>query len=133
MEELIPDHVYSHRLGTGDTEAIFLAALADGLDEDPAGAVACTLARVQALMLRTGSRHALCFAAAHSDGHTLTCFRWPSDTKPPSLYWRERNGNVIVVSEPLDARRADWRPIAPNHLLVARRDVAVEVRAFDAQ
>jgi glutamine amidotransferase len=131
MEDLIPDHLYSHRLGTGDTEAIFLAALADGLEEEPVAAVARTLGRVRALMLAAGSRQALRFAAAHSDGQTLTCFRWSSDAKPPSLYWRVQNGSVIVVSEPVDARPGDWRLIAPNHVLVARRDAAVEVRAFD--
>lgn len=52
IQELIPDRLYSHRLGTGDTETIFLSALADGLKEDPVGAVARMLARVHALMLR---------------------------------------------------------------------------------
>jgi glutamine amidotransferase len=132
MEELIPDHLYGHRLGTGDTEAIFLAALADGLEQDAVGAMARTLGRVSTLMRRAGSRQALRFAAAHSDGHTLTCFRWSTDAKPPSLYWRAEAGSVIVVSEPVDARHDDWHPIAANQVLIARPGAAVEVRPFDA-
>ena len=59
-------------------------------------------------------------------------FRCSSDTKPPSLYWREQNGSAIVVPEPVDARGADWRLIAPNHVLVARQHAAVQVHALDA-
>jgi glutamine amidotransferase len=133
MEALIPDPLYNHRLGTGDTEAIFLAALADGLGEDPIGAMARTLGRVQALMDGAGSTQALRFAAAHSDGETLTCYRWSSDARPPTLYWRAQDGGVIVVSEPVDSRRADWHPIAPNHVLLARAGQPVEVRPFPVE
>jgi glutamine amidotransferase len=133
IEEMIPDALYAHRLGTGDTEAIFLAALADGLDQDSVGAMARTLGRVQALMHAAGSTQALRFAAAHSDGETLTCYRWSSDARPPTLYWRAQQGGVIVVSEPVDARRDDWRPIATNHVLLARAGQPVEVRPFQVE
>ncbi len=130
IEELIPDDLYGSRLGTGDTEAIFLAALADGLERDPVGAIGRTLERVLALMVAAGSRQPLRFAAAYSDGERLICFRWSSDARPPSLYWRQHQGNVIVVSEPVDARPEEWRAIAPNHVLIASRHAAAELRAF---
>ncbi|MBU8543247.1 MULTISPECIES: class II glutamine amidotransferase [Roseomonadaceae] len=131
MEALIPDTLYEHRLGTGDTEAIFLAALADGLAEDAVGATARTLGRVLGLMRDAGSTQALRFAAAQSDGTALTCFRWSSDGRPPSLYWRRVAGNVLVVSEPVDERSAGWVPIAPNHVLVARPGGEVRVLPFE--
>ena len=131
IEEMIPDALYASRLGTGDTEAIFLAALADGLDEDPIGAMTRTLGRVLALMQGAGSTQPLRFAAAHSDGETLTCYRWSSDARPPTLYWRQAAEGVLVVSEPVDARRDDWHPIACNHVLTARAGQRVEVRPFD--
>ncbi|MGK7866071.1 class II glutamine amidotransferase [Falsiroseomonas sp. E2-1-a20] len=130
IEELIPDRLYEHRLGTGDTEAIFLAAMADGLAEDPVGALSRTLGRVLALMRQAGSTQPLRFAAAQSDGTTLTCFRWSSDRRPPSLYRRRVVGNVLVVSEPVDERNAGWQPVAANHVLVARPGAAVEVMPF---
>jgi glutamine amidotransferase len=102
IESLIPDELYDHRLGTGDTEALFLAAMADGLDRDPLGAMARTLGQVLGMMKAAGIRQPLRFAAAHSDGETLTCCRWSSDAKPPSLYVRSSAGNVMVVSEPVD-------------------------------
>ena len=35
LEALIPDELYDRRLGTTDSEAIFLLAIANGLGEDP--------------------------------------------------------------------------------------------------
>ncbi|NKC31056.1 class II glutamine amidotransferase [Falsiroseomonas selenitidurans] len=130
MEAMIPDGLYEHRLGTGDTEAIFLAAMADGLAEEPVGAMGRTLGRVMGLMRDAGSSQPLRFAAAHSDGTALTCFRWASDDRPPSLYWRRVADSVLVVSEPVDERSAGWQKLAPNHVLVARPGAAVEVRPF---
>src|SRR5918997_783073 len=54
IEELIPDEFYDHRLGTGDSEAIFLAALAEGLPDDPIPAMARPLRRVRHLMDAAG-------------------------------------------------------------------------------
>jgi glutamine amidotransferase len=130
IEALIPDDLYAHRQGTGDTEALFLAALAAGLAEDPVGATARTLGRVLGLMAAAGTRQPLRFAAAHSDGETLTCFRWSSDSRPPSLYWRQGSRGVMVVSEPVDERGAGWQPIPPNAVLVAKPEAPVEIRPF---
>ncbi|EFH11683.1 class II glutamine amidotransferase [Pseudoroseomonas cervicalis] len=130
IESLIPDELYVHRQGTGDTEALFLAALADGLAEEPVAAMARTLGRALALMREAGSRQPLRFAAAHSDGEVLTCFRWSSDSHPPSLYYRQGCGGVMVVSEPVDAREAGWQVIPPNAVLVARMGQPVALRPF---
>src|SRR3712207_8568576 len=39
LEATIPDALYDARLGTTDSEAIFLAALANGLEENPVAAM----------------------------------------------------------------------------------------------
>jgi glutamine amidotransferase len=131
IEALIPDELYDHRLGTGDTEALFLAALADGLAEDPLGAMARTLGRVVAMMRASGSSQPLRFAAAHSDGQGLTCYRWSSDGRPPTLYAREEADRVVIVSEPVDRDGPGWRPIPPNHALLARPGAPARVVPFD--
>lgn len=130
IEALIPDTLYAHRQGTGDTEALFLAALADGLEEDPVGAMARTLGRVLALMREAGSRQPLRFAAAQSDGEGMTCYRWSSDERPPSLYYREASCGVMVVSEPVDERGAGWQPIPPNAVLRVREGRPAELLPF---
>lgn len=109
VEALIPDDLYPVRGGTTDSEAIFLVALGMGLAEDPLGALARTLKTIRALMEEAGIGEALRFTAMVSDGERIVATRWACDGKPPSLYWRETPGGVIVVSEPLDSDRAGWR------------------------
>ena len=133
IEELIPDALYAERQGTGDTEALFLAALADGLAEDPAGAMARTLGRVLDLMRRAGTTQPLRFAAAHSDGEQLTCFRWSSDRFPPSLYYRQEPGRIVVLSEPVDEPGPHWCVVPPNTVLTVRRGEPAQLAPFMAE
>jgi len=108
VEALIPDDVYAARAGTSDSEAIFLAALGAGLEQDPAGALRDVLDRVKRIMLAAGIAEPLRFTAAITDGDTLWAFRWSCDQKPPTLYYKERPGGLLLVSEPIDDERAGW-------------------------
>ena len=47
-----------------------------------------------------------------------------------SLYYRESGGNVVVVSEPLDAERAHWTPVPPGHMLRAPAGEPVSLEPF---
>jgi len=49
----------------------------------------------------------------------LRAFRWASDARPPSLYWRQKNGAFLVVSEPLDEERVCWQEVPPGCALTA--------------
>jgi glutamine amidotransferase len=92
--------------------------------------MARTLGRVAGMMQEAGCRQPLRFAAAHSGGRTLTCYRWSSDRRPPTLYVREE-ADRVVVSEPLDRAGPGWRPIPPNHALVARAGSAARTVPFE--
>jgi glutamine amidotransferase len=128
IEAMIPDELYGARLGTTDSEAIFLAALAQGLAEDPLGAMARTLGTVRALMAKADVREPLRFTAALTDGDDLYAFRWACDGYPPSLYFRETEGGLTVVSEPIDGRSEGWREVPKGCTLVARagRPLAIQ-------
>ena len=76
LEALIPDAFYDGRRGSTDSEAIFLLALANGLADDPVGAMAQTLATVRDLMQAAGIGEPLRFTALLTDGETLTAYRW---------------------------------------------------------
>ena len=67
--------------------------------------MAATLHAVHGLMLKAGLREALRFTACLTDGTDLYAFRWASDGRAPTLYWRQTDGNLVVVSEPLDGDR----------------------------
>ena len=110
VDALIPDALYPCRRGNGDSEVIFLAALARGLAEDPVGAMTATLGDVRTIMREAGVDKPLRFAAIHADGERLRCYRWASDGRPPSLYWRREAGGRIVASEPFD-EGADWMAV----------------------
>ena len=116
VDALIPDGLYAHRRGNGDSEVIFLAAMARGLDADPVGAVAATLGEILGVMRAAGVTKPLRFAAVHADGASLRCFRWSSDGRDPSLYWRDEAAGCVVVSEPFDAA-AGWRAVPPGSVL----------------
>ena len=124
VEAMIPDALYQHRVGTTDSEAIFLAAFAEGLEHDPVRAIAATLGRIVALQRTAGIAEPLRFAACISDGVNIWAFRWSSDAFPPSLYVRARPEGTVVVSEPVDAARDDWREVPKFGYVAIRKGEA---------
>ena len=128
IDGLIPDTLYDSRLGTTDSEALFLIALSLGLADEPVSAMARTLQLVHGLMGQAGIDEPLRFTAAYTDGADLFAYRWASDGRPPTLYYRESGGNLLVVSEPIDDRGRGWQEIPRGCCIVARagRGVAVE-------
>jgi glutamine amidotransferase len=130
IEALIPDDLYLQRGGTTDTEAIFLAALAEGLEMDPVRAVASTLAKVRAEMVRADVREPLRFTAALTDGSHLWAFRWSSDHRPPSLYYRQDANGLVVVSEPIDEDASAWNAVPANMSLSAGPSGSPVLSAF---
>lgn len=131
LEALIHDDFYANRLGTTDSEAMFLAALSDGLMEDPVGAIARTLARVHALMREAGVEDALRFTAALTDGETLYAFRWASDAKPATLYLRRTDEATLIVSEPLDRSQEGWQGIGSACAVTARPGRETVIQGLD--
>ncbi|MEI7447341.1 MAG: class II glutamine amidotransferase, partial [Burkholderiales bacterium] len=117
IEGLIDDRVYDARQGTSDSEAIFLAALSAGLDDDPAAAFSGVLGTVLELQRAQGIRAPLRFAACYTDGRTLHAFRWASDDRSPTLYLRRLGDGLLVVSEPYDDERDAWEAVPSGHAL----------------
>lgn len=121
IEHEIPDDVFHHRLGTTDSEAIFLLMLANGLEVDPAGAVHRALRIVEGHMLEAGITEPLRFTAAFTRGDRVYAVRYATDAAPPTLYtrpMRDREG-MLIVSEPLDDVRDGWIEVPPQHLITA--------------
>ncbi|KAB0679425.1 class II glutamine amidotransferase [Aureimonas leprariae] len=132
MDALIPDDLYAARKGTSDSEALFLAAVGQGLDRDPVGAIARTLRDIVALARDAGEAdEPLRFAAVHTDGETLHAYRWASDGNPPSLYCREEGEGIVVASEPCDEGSGFWTPVPSGTLLTVERRSGARLRMFD--
>ena len=113
---MIPDALYPHRKGATDSEALFLAAVAEGLDDDPKGAMERAAARFIGLARAKGTLPYLRLTGALSDGKRLFAMRYSTDEKAPTLYhrWSETRGGRAVVSEPLETGEADWQELPAN-------------------
>jgi predicted glutamine amidotransferase len=120
VEALIPDELYQSRIGTTDSEAVFLAILGAGGDRDPIGATTHILSLLADMVRASGSADPVRFTSALTDGRDLYAFRFCTNETANSLYFREAAGNVVVVSEPLDQDRAGWTMVPPGYVVIAR-------------
>ncbi len=110
-EMMIPDALYGARKGATDSEALFLVALAAGLDRDPCAALQKAAGQFIALAKIKGALPHLRLTAALSDGKHLYALRYATDDAAPSLYyrWSQTLGGTEVVSEPLSD--GDWHEV----------------------
>jgi predicted glutamine amidotransferase len=129
VETLIPDKLYPARIGTTDSEAIFLAIMGAGMD-DPVAATEKTLARLTDFVNENGAADRLRFTAALSNGHDLFAFRYAVNDRANTLYYRESEQGIVVVSEPLDSDRSKWTPVPESHALVAKEGEQTRVLPF---
>lgn len=112
---MIPEALYPHRKGATDSEALFLVAVAEGLEQDPRAALERAAARFIALARAKGAAPHLRMTAALSDGKRLYAVRYATDDAAPTLYhrWSDTRGGMAVVSEPLESDEGGWTEIPP--------------------
>jgi glutamine amidotransferase len=130
VEQLIPDDFYGSRIGTTDSEAVFLAILGAGGDKDPIGATARVLATLTNMVSSEDHSEPLRFTAALANGQDLYAFRYAANDKANTLYYRESGGSVVIVSEPLDGKHAQWKTVPPGHMLAAVAGKPVRLEPF---
>jgi predicted glutamine amidotransferase len=118
VEALIPDDLYPARIGTTDSEAVFLAIMGAGI-ENPVAAAEKTLAQLTDFVNENGAKDHLRFTAALSNGRDLYAFRYAVNDRANTLYYRESENDIVIVSEPLDRDHGNWISVPENHLLVA--------------
>jgi len=94
-------------------------------------AMARTLKQIRGMMDEAGIQEALRFTAAFTDGESLWAYRWACDAKPPTLYFREEQDNLLVVSEPIDDKTRGWREVPKGCSLVARAGGDVTVHCLN--
>lgn len=133
IEALIPDELYQLRTGSTDSEAIFLAAIAEGLIDDPIGAMSRTLASVRRLMDSHNIQEALRFSAILSDGENLWAYRWACDDKPPTLYYCKTQEGLIIASEPIDDDKDNWKSVPRGSTMVARKGEQLIIEAWNKE
>jgi glutamine amidotransferase len=125
IEALIPDAMYPSRIGTTDSEALFLAILGAGVVKNPLNASQSVLSQIAVMV--DEQKEQFRFTAALSNGRDLFAFRYAVNDKANSLYFRETDDSLLVVSEPIDRDRERWTEVPENHVLVARDGQPVEI------
>jgi len=125
VEGLIPDQLYPQRNGTTDTEAIFLAIMGAGI-ENPVAATENVLMKLTELVNQTTPADRLRVTAALSNGSDLYAFRYAVNDKANTLYYRESDASLLIVSEPID-QGENWIAVPENHALVALSGERVRV------
>jgi predicted glutamine amidotransferase len=109
VEALIPDELYPARVGTTDSEAIFLAIMGAGI-EDPVTATEKTLARLTDLVNQNGSADRLRFTVALSNGADLYAFRYAVNDRANTGVGPRDRGRLRTAgqgSQPLDRRTGE--------------------------
>lgn len=129
LEATLPDNLYAARRGTTDSELIFLLLLANGLQDDPYGAVRRVLDLLHTHGRGSGAPTALRTTCVLSDGQTLYAFRHATDNRAPTLYVKQNeDGSHILASEPLEPTRDGWNAIGSDQFVTITKD---ETRVVD--
>lgn len=131
LDGMIPEQLYDYRFGATESEAIFLIALGEGLENDPIGAMARAVDKVEALSREKGAAPFMRFAACWSDGKSLFAARYASDKYAPSLCFKKCLDGFVISSEPLDTDNGEWIEI-PAGTAIKTQGSNIEYHAFDA-
>jgi predicted glutamine amidotransferase len=118
IEALIPDNLFPSRIGTTDSEALFLAILGGGM-EDPVAATERVLSQVAAMVDEV--KQPFRFTAALSNGRDIYSFRYATNDSANTLYYRESADEILVVSEPIDRDHSLWTSVPENSVLIAKQ------------
>jgi len=126
IEAMIPDAIFPSRIGTTDSEAVFLAMIGADLDRDPIDATQRVLRSLSLYVNEDGHREKLRFTAALANGHDLFAFRFAENDDANTLYFRKNGDEIILVSEPFD-KGPDWEEVPSNHAVIALESKPVEI------
>jgi glutamine amidotransferase len=139
LDLLIAPELYTHRVGTTDSEAIFYLMLSNGLAVDPLDAIARTVAQIDEVMAAARVAEPFRFTATASDGRCIYAVRYSSDKQSPSLFYGRAQvegadlscaPQAMILSEPLDANSANWIEVPEGHALGAETGRIVSVEPF---
>jgi predicted glutamine amidotransferase len=126
VEAMIPDPLCPSRIGTTDSEAVFLAMMGSGLAQEPLEATRRALQLLCELVNEDGHHERMRFTSALANGHDLFAFRFAANDNANTLYFRQKGDQLIIVSEPFD-KEADWIQVPENHALIALASRPVEI------
>ncbi|MDN3680231.1 class II glutamine amidotransferase [Vibrio tapetis subsp. quintayensis] len=121
LERSLPEALYLKRLGTTDSELIFLLMLKNDLKQDPVNAIRTTLAEIEHACRSKGVSDPFKASICLSDGNQLWVVRYSTDKQPPTVFVRRNGENVTLASEPLDKTQG-WKSLEKQAISLFQSD-----------
>ncbi|WP_394165609.1 class II glutamine amidotransferase [Photobacterium piscicola] len=106
----LTEELFLKRVGTTDSELIFLMMIKNGLRIDPIAAINQTLYEIEQAMEDKSITGPLKTSLCISDGEQFWVVRYSSDRQPPPVFIQCSNKKTIIASEPLD-HSDSWQKI----------------------
>jgi predicted glutamine amidotransferase len=141
----ISEELFSHILGTTDSEVMFYVALTFGLETDPLGALARMAGFIEETGRKKGVAESLWMTVGVSDGASIWAVRYASDGNAPTLYHSREMDDVyklqphlvgrlspttrLIVSEPLGVIAEAWKEIPQNSSIRVTKG-EIEIQPF---
>ncbi|WPC76117.1 class II glutamine amidotransferase [Vibrio porteresiae] len=116
LERQLPEDLYVKRIGTTDSELIFLMMLKNGLRDNPVRAIQVTISEIEHAMAVRGIQLPFKASMCISDGQCFWVVRYSSDAQPPTVFTKCCERGMIMASEPLE-NCAGWNMIEPQSII----------------
>ncbi|AJI45912.1 class II glutamine amidotransferase [Francisella tularensis subsp. novicida] len=116
IEQLVKPQYFKARFGSTDSEAMFLLAVSNGLENDPKLAIVKSIEQISKIQAKNGLKESIKASIAYSNGETSYSLKISTIGNEPSLYYisykdiietldlkkknKFKNG-FVVLSEPL--------------------------------
>ncbi|CAM3153527.1 class II glutamine amidotransferase [Vibrio neptunius] len=121
LQKQLPESLFLKRMGTTDSELIFLLMLDNGLREQPVEAIRKTILDISQLLQSKGIEEPLKASICISDGEQFWVVRYSSDDDAPTVFIRQDGANIALASEPLE-KNAEWKKVSPQSILSVKGD-----------
>jgi predicted glutamine amidotransferase len=131
VEGMIPDRLYPSRVGTTDSEALFLSIMAECEAENPVDAAAKVLRSIKEMVNECGQPEQFRFTASLTNGADLYAFRYAVNDRANTLYFQERSDELLIVSEPLDDLKDRWTEVPEGCALIAREGHPIRLQPLN--
>ena len=117
LEMTLTEELFPLRLGSTDSELIFLLMIKNGLEAAPMNAVEKTIQQVLDAMKKKNITEAFRFTCCLSNGEEMMAVRFSSDDQAPSLFYCDQNQATLVASEPVNAEGMNWKSLKQGQCL----------------
>lgn len=121
LERQLCESLFLKRMGTTDSELIFLLMLQNGLKDNPVEAIKVTLSMIAKVMESKQIEEPLKASICISDGNQFWVVRYSSDQDAPTVFIKQDGANVVLASEPLE-KSPQWKQVNPQSILAIHLD-----------